>query len=120
MPDLVYSGRHTTTLSDRASYCGIMKRLVNITLIVVVILISATCPYAQTRPRRVSQSNNTLAEPPQRRADKSPVETRETPVERPPKHHNWMRILGAAVAVGASTGGGCTPSRDVFRGRPLL
>src|ERR1043166_371633 len=120
MPDLVYSGRHTRTLSDRASNCGIMKRLVNITLIVVVILISATCPDAQTRPRRVTQPDNTLAENTRSRTIERPIETRETPVERPPKHHNWMRILGAAVAVGASTGGGCTPSRDVFRGRPRL
>src|ERR1051325_9460726 len=97
-----------------------MKRLVNITLIVVVILVSATCPYAQTRPRRVTQPSNTLAETSRSRTVERPVEARETPVERPPKHHNWMRILGTAAMIGAAAGAGgsCTPSRDVIRTRP--
>jgi len=100
-----------------------MKRLINISLIVVVVLVSATCPFAQTRPRRVTQTSNTLAETSRSRTVERPVETRETPVERPPKHHNWMRILGTAAMIGASVaagaaGGSCTPSRDVFRGRP--
>ena len=97
-----------------------MKRLINITLIVVVVLISATCPYAQTRPRRVTQPSNTLADSSRNRTVERPVETRETPVERPPKHHNWMRILGTAAMIGAAAatrgGGSCTPSRDVLRG----
>src|SRR5436190_18876907 len=100
-----------------------MKRLINIILIVVVIVISATCPYSQTRPRRVTQPGNTLAENSRSRTVERPIETRETretretPVERPPKHHNWMRILGTAAMIGAAAaaagGGGCTPSRDV-------
>jgi hypothetical protein len=98
-----------------------MKRLINITLIVVVIVISATSPYSQTRPRRVNQPSNTLAENSRSRTVERPIETRETPVERPPKHHNWMRILGTAAMIGAAAaagGGGCTPSRDVIRTRP--
>src|SRR5881394_2871877 len=103
-----------------------MKRLINIILIVVVVLVSATCPYAQTRPRRVTQPSNTLAENSRSRTVERPIETtetRETPVERPPKHHNWMRILGTAAAIGVAVGsgsGGCTPSRDVIRSRPRL
>jgi hypothetical protein len=100
-----------------------MKRLINITLIVVVVLVSATCPYAQTRPRRVTQPSNTLAENTRNRTVERPIETRETPVERPPKHHNWKRILGTAAIIGVSVaagaaGGGCTPSRDVIRSGP--
>ena len=101
-----------------------MKRLININLMVVVVLVSATCPYAQTRPRRVTPTSNTLAETSRSRTVERPIETSETPVERPPqKHHNWMRILGTAAMIGAAAasrggGGGCTPSRDVFRGRP--
>ena len=124
-----------TTLSNRASVYGIMKRLINISLIVVVVLVSARCPYSQTRPRRVTQPSNTLAETAETsrsRTVERPIDTRETseiretPVERPPKqHHNWMRILGTAAVIGVSVGagaagGGCTPSRDVFRGRPRL
>jgi hypothetical protein len=103
-----------------------MKRLINITLIFVVVLVSATCPYAQTRPRRVTQPSNTLAETSRSRTVERPVETNETratPVERPPKHHNWKRILGTAAIIGVSVaagaaGGGCTPSRDVIRSGP--
>src|ERR1044072_6315369 len=98
-----------------------MKRLINISLVVVVVLVSATCPYAQTRPRRVTQTGNTLAETTRSRTVERPLETREPPVERQPKHHNWMRILGTAAIIGASVAAGgrgsCTPSRDVFRGR---
>jgi hypothetical protein len=100
-----------------------MKRLINISLVVVVILVSATCPYSQTRPRRVTQPGNTLAENSRSRTVERPIETRETPVERPQKHHNWMRILGTAAIIGAGiaargAGGSCTPSRDVFRTGP--
>jgi hypothetical protein len=113
---------------DRASAYGIMKRLTNIILIVVVVLVSATCPYAQTRPRRVTPPSNTLAEETSRnRTVERPIETsdtRETPVERrPAKHHNWKRILGTAAIIGVSVaagaaGGACTPSRDVIRTGP--
>jgi hypothetical protein len=97
-----------------------MKRLTNIILVVVVVLVSATCPYSQTRPRRVAPPGNTLAETTRSRTVEQPLETRETPIERPQKHHNWVRILGTAAIIGASVaaggGGSCTPSRDVFRG----
>src|SRR5215831_4556377 len=103
-----------------------MKRLINITLIAVVVLVSATCPYAQTRPRRVTQPSNTLAETSRSRTveapveqREAPVEQREAPVERPQKHHNWGRIIGTAAIIGVSVaagsaGGSCTPSRGVF------
>ncbi|HYW69846.1 MAG TPA: hypothetical protein VE961_02355 [Pyrinomonadaceae bacterium] len=104
-----------------------MKRLIDITLIVVVVLFSATCPYSQTRPRRVTQPNNTLAETSRSRTVEAPVEQREAPieqreapVERPQKHHNWGRILGTAAIIGVSAatasahGGMCTPSRGVL------
>ncbi|HXI24670.1 MAG TPA: hypothetical protein VNG71_12465 [Pyrinomonadaceae bacterium] len=96
-----------------------MKRLFTAALLVVVVMLAATCPYSQTRPRRVTQPNNTTAETSRNRTAETPVErTTERPVERP-RNRNWMRILGTAVSIGAG-GGGCTPSRDVFRRRPRL
>src|SRR5215471_21059749 len=100
-----------------------MKRLINITLIVVVVLISATCPRSQTRPRRVTQPGNTLAESSRSRTVERPIETRETPIERTPTHHNWKRILVTAAIIGGSVaagsvGGSCTPSREVIRTGP--
>ena len=84
-----------------------MKRLRNSTLLVVVVLVTTTSPYSQTRPRRVMPVNDT------------PVQTvNQVPVERPVerrKGRGWMRMLGTAIAIGVASRGSCTPSRDLFR-----
>src|SRR5438105_15438067 len=96
-----------------------MKRLFTVTFLVVVFMLAATCPYSQTRPRRVMQPNNTPVETSRNRNAETPVEpSSERRIERP-RNRNWTRILGTAVSIGAG-GGGCTPSRDVFRRRPRL
>ena len=82
--------------------------------------------YAYFYPIRYGYSYPFLAENTRSRTVERPIETaetRETPVERPPKHHNWKRILGTAAIIGVSVaagaaGGACTPSRDVIRSGP--
>ena len=109
---LVYIGRHkNNSLRSRFCFAIMMKRLITVTLFVVLMLFATTCPFSQTRPRRVTQSNAARAE------TRNP-ETTERPVERP-RNRNWMRILGTAAMIGVA-GGSCTPSRDVFRRRPRL
>src|SRR5438477_12396175 len=72
------------TLSTALPLRAIMKRLRSLTFFVVVILTIATSLYSQTRPRRVTQTNNTPFETSSRSRVETPVEPgAERPVERP-------------------------------------
>jgi len=100
---LVYIARNSPVIKTNQP----MKKATRILVIVVTSALSVSTLQSQTRPRRVGPVPNSRAE-----------QSNERPIQRP-RNRSWTRILGAAISIGAASGG-CTPSRDIIRRRPRL
>src|SRR5437870_8667176 len=105
--DIQFNARLSFVLADSLQEGrDTMKRTIIASLVLVLILLTATPLLSQTRPRRVGRTTD------------APV---EEPIARP-RDRSWTRVLlGTGISIGESRGRrSCTPSRDIFRPRPRL
>src|SRR5260370_1591763 len=82
-----------------------VRRMTTTSLVLSLLLLTAAPLRSQTRPRRVGRNP-------------------EIPIERPAERRRnrscSRELRDTAISTGRTAGPSCTPSRDIFRGRPRL